>query len=646
MDSTWSNPNFLQQSSDEYLASLQNFLDGQDSSFTANSFDPSSGVNAFAHSPQNGNPGGAFATPGKAGAPTFDAFSAALNGGSGASFSPSSDIQINPSLLGSLDGYNGLGTLNTALDASSPELTSASSSGDSPASSTDGPAPPQQTIATRGQAGNNRRVVSGGSNSEYGAAGGVGANAGHDKRKAPQQGNGSVKDRKSVGDSGLSGSTYHSHPTGEDGEFERSESPELPAGKGSKGKTSERRRAQNRQAQRNFRERKEKHLKDLETRVLELESQTQNQDSENSALKALLEQLRSENARLRVFETAFTFNYNKDVDGSAAMPQATQFGGAGLPSLPQGGARPHSQRSGSSQLPSPTSSFSDKPPASPKAQDENPAFKFGTSSLDFGLSSAAPTSSELNAQQLFTASPISTPPSAATSTSAADDLFASFTLPSPPSLSSSSAAAPSISSNLSPSPYPTAQLTSYRDPLPALLGSTTAAQPGLTTFADLDLLFGVTPSSGTGAGYGVSPGVGGLGNEDPLASFLASSTSSSLGTSASPSATAALASPSTVLPLGASPSMFPPSSASPAASASASAGSSTKGPEELAVCGRIREAQQQAVQRGEKFEFDLDGLCSEMKLKATCQEAARQALKSAMAEDAAASRMSYPGRQI
>lgn len=33
-----------------------------------------------------------------------------------------------------------------------------------------------------------------------------------------------------------------------------------------------------------------------------------------------------------------------------------------------------------------------------------------------------------------------------------------------------------------------------------------------------------------------------------------------------------------------------------------------------------------------------------MKLKATCQEAARQALKSAMAEDAAASRKAYPSQ--
>lgn len=81
---------------------------------------------------------------------------------------------------------------------------------------------------------------------------------------------------------------------------------------GSKGKTSERRRQQNRQAQRAFRERKEKvstnpgwlagyhdqladtryaaqHLKELEDRVFSLEQQSQDQTTENSALKQLLE---------------------------------------------------------------------------------------------------------------------------------------------------------------------------------------------------------------------------------------------------------------------------------------------------------------------------------------------------------------------
>lgn len=55
-------------------------------------------------------------------------------------------------------------------------------------------------------------------------------------------------------------------------------------------KTSEKRKAQNRQAQRNFRERKEKHLKDLEDKVGALEQRANDTESENSALKQLLQQ--------------------------------------------------------------------------------------------------------------------------------------------------------------------------------------------------------------------------------------------------------------------------------------------------------------------------------------------------------------------
>lgn len=40
----------------------------------------------------------------------------------------------------------------------------------------------------------------------------------------------------------------------------------------------------------------------------------------------------------------------------------------------------------------------------------------------------------------------------------------------------------------------------------------------------------------------------------------------------------------------------------------------------------------------------MDGLCSEMKLKATCQEAARQALKSAMEMDREVGEGAYPGQ--
>ncbi|EED21020.1 bZIP transcription factor AP-1/Yap1, putative [Talaromyces stipitatus ATCC 10500] len=54
------------------------------------------------------------------------------------------------------------------------------------------------------------------------------------------------------------------------------------------------RKAQNRAAQRAFRERKEKHLKDLETKVEELEKASQNANQENGLLRAQVERLQVE----------------------------------------------------------------------------------------------------------------------------------------------------------------------------------------------------------------------------------------------------------------------------------------------------------------------------------------------------------------
>ncbi|GAA5856955.1 hypothetical protein JCM8547_008484 [Rhodosporidiobolus lusitaniae] len=607
----WNANNYLGEDSanGDYLASLASFLDGSSASFPP-SLSPSNLAGAT-----GGLDLASAGTTSKGLPPSFDGQFNAL---------PSlNDIQINPSLLGGLNHANfanlnlpGGPGLNGNNEPSSPELTSASDSGASPASSAGAPAPqvpqpaPPKATGPRKTSGNQ-----------------------HDKRKAPAAPHGAVKDRKSLGDASGVG---HSHPsTGEDDEHERSESPEVPGAKG-KGKTSERRRAQNRQAQRNFRERKEKHLKDLETRVLDLESRTTTQESENTALKALLEQLRAENARLKVFESAFSFNYKDDVNGSAAMPQAQEFGG--LPSLPSvpgvqvglgGLPLPADQQQQQQQQ---QQKVGEKPLTPPTAQDELDdvsGFKFDTSVLGFGLpsTSSAPSSaaSVTGGSSLFTASP------AATNT---DDLFASFTLPSPPSSHggnaslSFSAASQSGGSNLpSPSDGSTSaagvqSFTAYRDPL-AALGSTVQS-PGLSTFADLDALFGNTSATGSG----VSPSAG-LTSEDPLA-FLSAPSSST-----SPSSSSA--------PLGASPSMFASAGVpSPGAVGGVEGQKHYEG-----VCTLFNEAKQLVKDRqGGKYEFDLDGLCTEMKLKATCQEAARQALKSAMAEDAAASRAAYPNSGI
>ncbi|BGP18391.1 hypothetical protein JCM10213_005980 [Rhodosporidiobolus nylandii] len=635
----WTNPPYLATSSgDDYLASLTSFLDGTDAAFPPSTAPGGAVPVDFASFGANGS---GFASVG--GKAPLSAFPGSFGGFGGGG----QDIQINPSLLGSLPrAVGGVGGQN---EPSSPELTSASSSGDSPASSAalEQPHHPQATTTTKRTNSTRRSTATSAS-----SAGGVS----HDKRKAPSSAStGAVKDRRSLSSSTSGGAGgAHSHPsTAEDEHLQhdggRSESPELDGtGKaGKKGKTSERRRAQNRQAQRNFRERKEKHLKDLETRVLELETTTSTQSAENSALKALLEQLQSENARLKMFESAFTFTppvAGAGAAGGAAgqggMPQAPQF--AGLPSLPSvPGSVAQGQIAGMGMKQLGGTGGGDKPPTPPTAQDEledvSAAFKFDTSSLNFGLS---PLPSAGQAQQQ-------------------DDLFASFTLPSPPSASASSVSASGSSASQSPlTPISDLQglsgvgqanqSTLFRDPLAALEG---VQNPGISTFADLDALFGV-------GGSGAAPSTG-AGVDDSLAQFLAPSSSP----------------PGSRVPLGASPSMFPPatlaspplSSSSSAyepplpaqsalslAAAAAAAGSGDGhacsilrsevggklGKEELER--RVRMMAGKGEQGEGKYDFDLDGLCHEMKLKATCQEAARQALKSAMAEDAAASRALYP----
>lgn len=86
-------------------------------------------------------------------------------------------------------------------------------------------------------------------------------------------------------------------PDGEDGPGKRQETGKKTQKPGRKPLTSEpttKRKAQNRAAQRAFRERKEKHLKDLEDKVDELQKKSDNTDSENAQLKAQVSRLQTE----------------------------------------------------------------------------------------------------------------------------------------------------------------------------------------------------------------------------------------------------------------------------------------------------------------------------------------------------------------
>ncbi|RHZ80237.1 hypothetical protein Glove_138g6 [Diversispora epigaea] len=70
---------------------------------------------------------------------------------------------------------------------------------------------------------------------------------------------------------------------------------------------SSKRKAQNRAAQRAFRERKERYVKELETKITELESLSAKSAQENQQLKSLVEQLQTENFILK--QTSFSFEF-------------------------------------------------------------------------------------------------------------------------------------------------------------------------------------------------------------------------------------------------------------------------------------------------------------------------------------------------
>lgn len=79
------------------------------------------------------------------------------------------------------------------------------------------------------------------------------------------------------------------------------------------------RKEQNRAAQRAFRERKEKHVKDLEDKLADLEAKNQQAESENGNLRDLLSRLQSENMALK--QAAFTFSVPKPNSAASSFQQ-------------------------------------------------------------------------------------------------------------------------------------------------------------------------------------------------------------------------------------------------------------------------------------------------------------------------------------
>ncbi|PFH55982.1 hypothetical protein XA68_17245 [Ophiocordyceps unilateralis] len=96
-----------------------------------------------------------------------------------------------------------------------------------------------------------------------------------------------------------------------------------------------RRKAQNRAAQRAFRERKDKHVKDLEAKVANLEADQQKVNVENERLRRNLQEISTENELLRATTTTTT---TTSTSTSTSTLSATQLGSLSPEPLPQCGS--------------------------------------------------------------------------------------------------------------------------------------------------------------------------------------------------------------------------------------------------------------------------------------------------------------------
>lgn len=105
------------------------------------------------------------------------------------------------------------------------------------------------------------------------------------------------------------------------------------------------RKEQNRAAQRAFRERKEKHVKDLEDKLADLEAKNLSTETENQHLKELLKRLQDENISLK--NTSFTFSVPRNGE-----PNDRSFN-SNVPSFP---SSQNSIFTPTSHIPSPPSS--------------------------------------------------------------------------------------------------------------------------------------------------------------------------------------------------------------------------------------------------------------------------------------------------
>ncbi|KAF7714466.1 AP-1-like transcription factor [Penicillium ucsense] len=114
----------------------------------------------------------------------------------------------------------------------------------------------------------------------------------------------------------------------ENGKKRRESEAKKPGRKPLTSEPTTKRKAQNRAAQRAFRERKEKHLKDLETKVEELQKTSDNANQENGLLRAQVERLQVE---LREYRKRLSWMTSSNgLSAMSAIPSAHSQGAYGL----------------------------------------------------------------------------------------------------------------------------------------------------------------------------------------------------------------------------------------------------------------------------------------------------------------------------
>ncbi|KAJ7226107.1 hypothetical protein GGX14DRAFT_423887 [Mycena pura] len=279
----------------------------------------------------------------------------------------------------------------------------------------------------------------------------------------------------------------------------------------------QKRKEQNRAAQRAFRERKEKHVKDLEDKVAELEAKNDQANSENDNLRDLLSRLQNENVALKQNkQPAFTFTVPKSTE-SASDKTGSAFSSTSpltsLQSPPVSSSGPSSASGSSNTNPLDWSSLTTFDPAMLSLLDDTPqpTATDGAMQMDFGFGQAGPSSSS---------------PSTGFTTIASNPMFTSFAsaFDSTPSYQAMPATAETSSS---PFNFDMASLSAWSTPNPDnsfedLFGGFMGSNP--IDYNDFNVLMNSSPASSMSP---VSHQVNNMAGRSPANSTTSSSSQSS-----------------------------------------------------------------------------------------------------------------------